>query len=312
MSMNQNATSAEPSRDLQTIQEWMQAVITHPSGVEAGLASAANRSALAVSAAKLETVVLPSRRVSSLQRLRIYANAYYARLLECLRNEFPALVAILGEKTFHAFAFAYLQRYPSTSYTLNDLGRHFPDYLSETQPRGARSDGAAETWPALLVDLARLERMYSEVFSGPGTETLPPLEPTALHRLPAEAWPRLRLAADPALRLARFGFPVHEVVTAARHGEPFTMPAPAETWLVICRREYVVRRHSVSALEFALVERLGSGATLGDALAAVVEEGEPDAATAAARECELADHLADWARRWANDRWFTSVTLADG
>jgi hypothetical protein len=61
-----------------------------------------------------------------MDRLAIYGTAYYARLLECLLEEFPVLVHALGEELFDAFAVGYLQKYPSRSYTLNDLATNIP------------------------------------------------------------------------------------------------------------------------------------------------------------------------------------------
>ena len=62
---------------------------------------------------------------TSVERLEIYAGAYYARLLECLRAEYPIMAEAMGTELFDEFAVEYLQRYPSHSYTLNDLGGQF-------------------------------------------------------------------------------------------------------------------------------------------------------------------------------------------
>ena len=87
-------------------------------------------------------IVTRSQSLTSTERLQIYANAYFARLFECLHEEFPALLHALGEETFDAFAFGYLQQYPSRSYTLAELGRNFAAYLAEVRPRGEQNDFA--------------------------------------------------------------------------------------------------------------------------------------------------------------------------
>src|SRR5690348_9320961 len=109
------APSPQP---LGPVPRWMQAVIMHPDGFDAGLASEAARQHLDVAPEDVEKVVTRSISQTSVERLSIYANAYYARLLECLGEEFPVLKQTLGEETFDAFAFDYLQQYPSQSYTL--------------------------------------------------------------------------------------------------------------------------------------------------------------------------------------------------
>src|SRR5438105_5881909 len=130
---------------LDIVQRWMQAVIMHPDGVDAGLASEAAREHLDVAPENVEQVISRSAAQTSIERLSIYANAYYARLLECLGEEFPVLKKTLGEETFDAFAFDYLQRYPSQSYTLGKLGENFTRYLAETRPADADGDESAES-----------------------------------------------------------------------------------------------------------------------------------------------------------------------
>ena len=50
-----------------------------------------------IEVADVERVVLPSSRLSSLERLDIYRQAYRARLVECLADDYPVLQHALGE-----------------------------------------------------------------------------------------------------------------------------------------------------------------------------------------------------------------------
>ncbi len=149
-------------RQLAQIQRWFQAVVTHPDGVEAGLTSPEARAEIDVSPSRIEDMVDPSKRRTSVERLEVYANAYYARLLECLRDEFPALLHAVGEEVFDGLAFGYLQSYPSRSYTLSELSRQFAQYLEETRPRD-EDDASGPSWPDFMIDLARSNAAtYSE------------------------------------------------------------------------------------------------------------------------------------------------------
>src|SRR5687768_8504896 len=103
----------------------MQAVIMHPGGVTTGLASAEATQQLEVTPEQIESVITRSQTLSSIERLEIYSRAYYARLLECLRSQFPNLAKSLGNDAFDPFALGYLRRYPSHSYTLALLGSRF-------------------------------------------------------------------------------------------------------------------------------------------------------------------------------------------
>lgn len=109
----------------------------------------------------------------------------------------------------------------STSYTLADLSTRFPQYLAQTRSAGPEGD-----WPQFLIDLATLERTYSEVFDGPGCEGEPLLPAEALVAVPAERWADFRLEPAPCLRLLSLRFPVHEYALAVHRGEHPEIPAP--------------------------------------------------------------------------------------
>ncbi len=157
---------------LNNVQRWMQSVITHPAGVAAGLADPATQSHLELPPDAVEQIIEPSRHQSSVERLSVYADAYYARLIECMQAEFPIFRQTVGDDVFSGFAVEYLQRYPSQSYTLGELGKKFVEYLNETRP--SSSDSAVD-FSDFLVDLAQLERTISKVFDGPGCEDSTPL-----------------------------------------------------------------------------------------------------------------------------------------
>ena len=276
---------------LAELQRWMQAVITHPIGAAAGVESAAAQQAIAISAAEVEQVVLPSRACSSLERLNVYAGAYYARLLECLRDFFPALRHALGDELFDRFAVGYLQQHPPASYTLDRLADHFVEFLEATRPDEARQDDDFMQLAGFVVDVARLEWNIAQVFDGPGEEREPPLSPDALLALSAERWAEARLEPAACLRLLAFRFPVNDYFTAFRAGERPAPPRPQTTWLALTRREYIVRRLPLSQPQHELLSSLAAGETVG----ASIER--------AALRCDDVDRFAEdlnsWFRDWA-------------
>jgi hypothetical protein len=286
---------------LDQIQRWLQAVIMHPDGVEAGIESPEARSEIDVRPDRIEQVVDPSKRRTSVERIEVYANAYYARLLECLRDEFPALLHALGEEAFDELTFGYLLAYPSTSYTLSNLSRHFVQFLEETRPRDEGDE--SPSWPDFLIDLARLERTYSEVFDGPGAERLKLLGADEIQSIPADEWPAARLVPVPCLRLLFLQYPLQEYATGVRKKEDPPLPDPEPTWLAVSRVHYVVRRWTLTRMQYELLESLISGATVGDAIEKV--------ALAAAEDSQnldgLADNLRDWFQEWSAAGFFQAI-----
>ena len=297
-------TPHNPWRDLGQIQRWMQATIMHPAGVAEGIASAEARRHIDVGPDEAETVVTRSRALTALERLAIYGHAYYARLLECLREEFPVLKHALGEELFDAFAVEYLGLYPSRSYTLFRLGTNFPRFLAETRPDREGEGSPAPNWPDFLIDLATLELTFNEVFDGPGVEGERLLDADRLRVLSPERLLEARLVGVPCLRLLALRYPAHKYFTAVRRQEEPDLPGPAETFLGVTRRHYVVRHYELSRPAYQILHALLAGVSVGQSISRAVEEAGPDLD-------RLPDNLWTWFHDWAAEGFFRAVDLAD-
>jgi hypothetical protein len=104
-----------------------------------------------------EAVVLVrgDQRLSAIERVNIYANAYFYRLLDCLREEFPATFAVVGDDNFTALVRDYLLACPPTEPSIFYASRHLSGFLDD-HPLNQR-------WP-FITELARLERTIVDVF----------------------------------------------------------------------------------------------------------------------------------------------------
>jgi hypothetical protein len=256
---------SEAVPDLDRVQRWFQAVIMHPDGIVPGVLGPDARQHIELVPDELERVVTRSRSLTAAERVAIYGRAYHARLTECLEAEFSVLRQALGEDLFRMFARAYLSNCPSHSYTLGNLGKGFADYLRDTRP-AASAEGQQETWPHFIIDLARFERAFSEVYDGPGVEGVPTQGAETLQTLRTKRNRQVRLAPAASLRLLTFQYPVHVYFDAARRGREAELPAPAETFLAMNRRDYVVTVVELSPAQYALLSDLLEGRTVGQSL----------------------------------------------
>jgi hypothetical protein len=284
--------------DLDQLQRWMQTVLMHPGGVEHGMTSPQAREVIDVEPAQAECVVTRSQSLGALERLAIYNRAYFARLLECLRESFPVLAHTLGEDAFDSFSIDYLQRFPSRSYTLNHLGKDFPHYLAASRP--TEEDTPVPNWPDFVIDLARLEWTYGEVFDGPGIEGQPTLDIEALRSISAEQWPQTLVIPVPCLRLLELRYPVHRYYSAVRRKQTVEVPEPGETLLAITRQNFVIRRFELSRPQFVLLEALTAGLPIGTAVGRSAE-------SAGDVGYEFARLLRKWFRLWTAERLFLAV-----
>lgn len=285
----------------------MMSVISNSDGVEGGILSESAQAEIALQPNQLGTLITRSRQQTSEERLGVYANAYFARLLECLREEFPALAGLLGEETFDSFAITYLEHYPPNSYTLNMLGERLPQFLRASRPPrendGVNADAPEPDWADLMINLATIERTYSEVFDAAGTETGECLDAVALAGLGLDRFGDARLIPAETLRLLRLDFPVHEYVTSTRHDEVPQVPQAIVTRLVVSRSEYVVRRRVVDEAAYVMLEQLTSGATIGESIERVSQLDGTSIEV-------LGEQLRDWFANWVSSGLFRRFEIS--
>lgn len=262
----------------------MQSLVVHPGTVEAALASARAE----VPLERLSEVVLPSRTLTPAERVEIYQRMYPLRMEEALGVDYPGLQHFLGGEGFRRLVRAYVESFPSRSYTLNRLGDHLAEFI-RTAP-GLRHRGFCH-------DLARLELAMTEVFDEAET---PPLSAAEIAAEPVERWPEVRLRPIAAFRLLAVRYPVAaylESMGGKTHRHP--PPRRKDAWLAVFRRDYSVRRLELSRPAYDLLSDLASGRALGEAVTTAARRR----GRAAAREPQLYR----WFRQWMASGMFVGL-----
>jgi len=127
--------------------------------------------------------------VKPLQRLAIYAEGFFDRLVEVLQNDFTDTLGLLGEESFRELVSEYLCAYPSRSYTAADVGQFLSRYVEES--RWKERDGLLD---AVRMDWAKLESFFS-------TPAAPFDLAAFFQSLSPEDSARVRLELDPSVRL---------------------------------------------------------------------------------------------------------------
>lgn len=278
------------AESLAALERWMQVLLTHPDGASAGAKSAAAR---AESPLSIPDVFLPSRELGAAERVEIYAEMYFARLVEILAEEFPAFTRLVGHERAHALFRAYVVAHPSRHYSLNVLGRRLEAFLGgEAEPFEPR---------AFALELVRLERAVQDVFDAPECASL---AADAIAAVPAERWGEARLVPIPALALFPFEHPVNAWYQAFKDDEERAVPAPEPAWLAVFRQDGRVWRMELSHAQHDLLAELVRGRPLGAALTALGEAGHDLAA--------LAPNLQGWFRTWAAEGFFARVETDEG
>jgi len=274
---------------LATLERWMQAVVMHPEGAQAGIQARAARALVAAAARDPESVVLPSKNLTSLERLGIYADMYYLRLIEVMEGEYPTTRQLLGEHAFASACRRFIAKFPSRTRTLNSLSAKFPDFLAKALPRTARH--------GLAVDVARIERAMEDVFDAPRAE---PMTPAQFAAIGSGDWNRATLRMNPALVMLKLRYPANAYMTALRRGEKPRLPRPRATHVIVFRRGFQVFRRDQEPEQWKLLQSLVAGKALGAAVRASIG-GKRASADRVARR------LGKWFEEWAAAHLFVST-----
>ncbi len=214
--------ATDPS--LERIQRWMQTLILDQGTCEDAIASESAQAAIPADQAR--TIVLPSKTLTSFERLDIYREMYLLRMEEALTTDYPALKHFLGDEDFMKFVARYVEVYPSRSYTLNRLGDHVPEFIATLDDLPEKDFCHA---------LARLEYALTCVFDAGET---PPLTPEAVQAVPQDAWETARLKPIEAFRLLEFDYPVSQYLGFVDEENKAPKLAKKKTWVVGYRHNY--------------------------------------------------------------------------
>jgi hypothetical protein len=189
---------------------------------------------------------------TSRERVQVYRNGYAFRCLECLRDDFPAVAALVGDEGFAGLAGDYVARHPSTTPSLRHLGARFAAFAAASE--------LGRRWP-WIGELADLEWARVEAFDAPDAA---PMTTDHLRAISPAEWPSLRLRLAPSVRILEPGHAIDLVWRALQDTSEWPDPPLDPTGLVVYRRAHAVYHRRVEAHEGEALRQVSRGATFSD------------------------------------------------
>jgi hypothetical protein len=235
-------------------------------------------------------------RLRPVDQLEVYREQFWLRHTASLVEDFPGVGGILGQAEWEKLVEGYLEAHSPESWTLRELGRRFPDYVS-TQ--------SALPEPVLCTDMARLEWRFIEAFDA---AECPPLDLASLASLPPTAIETGRILLHPALSLLEVHYPVADLRqtlllrrSGGERGARVEIPEPQPQQLVLYRGEDRRLYHRpVGPEAFALLDALQQGTPLVQACEYALERAPQHAD-------RLQRNVAVWFQEWAKRGWIVGV-----
>lgn len=232
---------------LKSLQNLLLRLIAAPEGVADGLARET-----ALGPGGLDDIIVGDERLSAEDRVGIYADMYFYRILDVLKEDFPVTLALISLDNFHNLVTGYLIDYPSRHYSIGEAGRSLADFL--------RDHPLFREYP-FLADLARLERALTDAFHAEDAE---PANAETMKTVAPERWAGLRFATHPSVRILDLDYRVDRVMIAIQKDGKWQAPdrecAPTLVW----RSGGTVRYRVLEAVERDALGEMREGATFAE------------------------------------------------
>lgn len=130
------------------------------------------------------------------ERLAIYREGYYLRLIGALKSDYEVLQSYLGVGTFNQLMVNYVEACPSRYFSIRDVGMHLSEYIRTQLPE-----------QLLWSELAEFEWKLTEILFNKEVEVLS-LED--LKSIAPEQWPELVFKLHPSAYLMKHHYNIPE------------------------------------------------------------------------------------------------------
>jgi Putative DNA-binding domain len=249
-----------------------------------------------------EEIIKPNDRLTSFERLEIYNQQYWFRVLAALAEDFEGLRLIIGDRNFEKLSIAYLQDCPSQSFALRNLGSRLEPWLRSRPEFIAGVEDIA-------LDMVRLEWAEIEAFDEMARPKLSEADLAALG-------PDPQFELQPFIRLLELRYPVDQMLLAIRseqrendivsnavasssqrrRARKRSLPKPERVFLAVHRADNSVYFKRLDAEAFGILRALRDGKRLSEAVECVdwnSLSGE-----------QAAHNLQAWFALWSSLGWF--------
>ncbi len=246
---------------LAELQRWMKWIVTEPRGVDQALADQLG------DPDTLQHFIKNQTPQTTADRLSIYAEAYFLRILESAKNDFPITFSILGDLNFQKMIADYLKVYPSRTSNIGEVGQHLPRFV-----RHYYKAFDFEMLPDVVdLDWAAIQSFYSK--------EMQPLNLNELATWTEEQWEKVQFQIHPSVHLIQSKWPLDELRSQSRNlksQDPennLNLKMNSELgFFQLARIHGVVLFKRLFVEEFLVLKNLKNGLSLASALNQVLSE----------------------------------------
>ncbi len=240
--------------------------------------------------------IAPSPTMESHERIALYNQQYWWRLLTILQEEFPLLTRLFGYSAFNEeIATPYLLKHTSTHWSLNYLGGKLPQWIAENYDADNKQ---------LILDCTRVDWAFSESFIAGNlpplsSETATPDTLAALLDTPLALQPHIHLFELPYDLFTWRKELLQETVEFWEDNPLADLPRNQKYYFAFFRRpNNTLAYEALSCGEFQLLDLIQKGSTLSQSCDILEERGGLPYE-------EAGEHLPSWIQTWLYQGWLS-------
>lgn len=285
-------------KQLKRTQQWFASIITTPIDENSQMNPISPHGRPMVEEAC--DYISPSPTLQPHERIQIYNQQYWWRLLTALHESFPLVTRLFGFSDFNrTIAVPYLVKYPSNHWSLSYIGNRLPQWIDENY--------TADDKP-LVYNSALVDRAYNDSFIAPLGKAikLDPNDMSSMLETTLYLQPNLHLLAlTYDLLDFRFEFLKHDPDYWLEHDFPelHHYPKGELAHFVLYRnRQNNITFQKISANEYQVLQRFVEGTTI-EAICDWLAEHPSDSSLCT----EASQNLHIWFQHWTSRHWLSST-----
>jgi len=277
-------------QSLKNMQEWFANIITRPIDDNSQM-NPISPSGIPMTI-EASQYIMSSPTLNPDQRIQLYNQQYWWRLLSTLHENFPLTTRLLGYRGFNdTIAVPFLEKYPPDNWSLSLLGAKLPQWVREEYD----AEDKQLVQEAIDIDWTFIYSFYANEY--PTLNSLESSEETDITTITLYHQPHLKL------------FPLHYNLLLFRQKvleeEPdywsnHDLPALGEEkkyWFVLYRdRRYNVSWLEIDNYEYSLLAQFAKGFTIEEACK-FIESGDVELKKIAT------ENLSNWFQKWTTRCW---------
>lgn len=229
--------------------------------------------------------IAPSHSLKSWQRMEIYNQQYWWRLLRILQETLPLTTRLFGYRDFNqTIAMPYLERYLPDDWSLNTLGERLPEWLSQYY----HDEDKELIFNAVAVDLAFNRGFFAHHYS-----------PLKMDEVDIDFLLEKPLALQPSITLFALPYDLFSFraeIIEQENGDyyldhPFPLLERNPSFFAVFRDHFCdMKWDHLDPDEFFILSQFEKGKSLEEACEPLSEE-------------TIQNKLTDWFKVWTIDEW---------